>query len=90
MKIDKILLINPPYYVLKKNIDFYPSFPLGIGYIASYLEGMGYSIKVIDAFGEGYDNRLIYNDEYLRIGLSDKEILSEVSNFSVLNSLLID
>ena len=50
MKINKILLINPPHYVSKEKMDFFPFFPLGIGYLASYLEERGFQIKIIDAF----------------------------------------
>lgn len=57
MKIKKVFLINPPYYVLKDNINFYPSFPLGLGYIASCLEQRGYTVRVLDAFAEGYQVR---------------------------------
>ncbi|HPM42869.1 MAG TPA: cobalamin-dependent protein [Candidatus Omnitrophota bacterium] len=78
---NKVLLINPPYYASKENINFWPSFPLGIAYIASYLESNGYKVKVIDAFGEGYENRRPHDEKYLRIGLDEKEILSEVSAF---------
>ena len=81
MKINKILLINPPYYVSKDNINFWPSFPLGIGYISSYLEARGYTVKVIDAFAEGYETRTSHDHNYLRIGLTEEEIISELANF---------
>ncbi len=38
-------MINPPYYVNKEKMDFYPSFPLGMGYIAAYLERKGYAVR---------------------------------------------
>ncbi|MBM3251236.1 MAG: B12-binding domain-containing radical SAM protein [Candidatus Omnitrophica bacterium] len=77
---NRVLLINPPYYI-PDGTDFFPSFPLGIGYIASYLQSLGYSVKILDAFAEGYENQANYH-RFHRIGLSDKEILSEIHNFS--------
>lgn len=81
-RIKKILLINPPYYVSSKKVNFWPSFPLGMGYIASFLEKRGYLVKIIDAFAEGYENRVSHGDKYLRIGLSDEQILTGIADFS--------
>lgn len=57
----KILLINPPpfdhgensRYLEKSPIQTY-TMPLGLGYIASFLEREGYEVSLTDAYGKGY------------------------------------
>ncbi len=57
----KILLINPPTYNHGKNSRFLEkapiptySMPLGLGYIASFLEKEGYEVSIIDAYVKKY------------------------------------
>lgn len=47
----KILLINPPYERIPKEI------PLGLAYIASYLENNGHKVDVLDIDGCGYGKK---------------------------------
>lgn len=42
----KVVLINPPLETSRRN-----SFPLGIGYIASFLRKHGYEVEVVDCIG---------------------------------------
>ncbi len=52
----KILLINPPddlEALLGKGATFIPTFePLGLLYVAAFLQGEGYDVDVIDAYAE--------------------------------------
>ncbi|MDD5108782.1 MAG: radical SAM protein [Candidatus Omnitrophica bacterium] len=82
MKINKILLINPPYYIAKSQMNYWPSFPLGMGYIAAYLEKKGYSVQIIDAFGEGYNNKVAHGENHFCVGLSYSEIISKISDYA--------
>jgi len=57
----KILLINPPpfchgrysRFLEKEPIQTY-TMPLGLGYIASFLEKHGYNVSIIDAYAKNY------------------------------------
>jgi len=82
MAINKILLINPPYYIDKRQMNYWPSFPLGMGYVAAYLEKNGYSVQVIDAFGEGYSNRIAHGKDHFCVGLRYNEIISKISDYA--------
>ena len=55
--------------------------PLGIGYIAATLTDAGHEVKVLDAFVEAWDSSVDVDEELSRIGLSDEEISSVVSEF---------
>lgn len=80
-KIKKILFIAPP---VTRPSDFSSKvsrvsvfFPLGIAYIASYLETHGdYEIEVLDALIEGdvHEGRSIDEGNSIRYGLTDDEI----------------
>ena len=78
MKIKKILLIWP-YVERKKNsrqVTSYnlakPRFPLGIGYLASYLGKNGYEAEILDLAAENPNPTEM--EECVRWGLSDEEI----------------
>lgn len=53
----KIILINPPYKDIYKNVSGASGIipPLGIAYIASYVRSFGYDVEIIDANAEGID-----------------------------------
>jgi magnesium-protoporphyrin IX monomethyl ester (oxidative) cyclase len=72
----KILLINPPN-TYRRGDDYYVAFPLGLAYLASYLENFGHKVSVLDCLVE--DNKLrTFSKDLLRIGLSNSEILKRV------------
>ena len=54
MKNNKILLIQPPMTLLKNEMPSV-TFPLGIAYIAGYLEKKGFDVSVIDCVVLGQD-----------------------------------
>ena len=51
MRKNKILLVNPPYDIFKKNSEFY--MPLGLGYISSFLKASGFDVSIFDANWRG-------------------------------------
>ena len=71
-----ILLINAPFYdlydSLKSAVSYY--FPLGLGYLAGYLENNGYQVDMlVEEKGMSLQNRLqslLDKQEYLLVGFS--------------------
>lgn len=60
-------------------------FPLGLAYIAAFLEKTGkYEIKILDALCEGdiAEGVALDNGEFLRYGLKDEDIARRISEFS--------
>lgn len=74
----KVLLIYPPSTVCFGDPTV-PSAtpPLGIGYIASYLEKFGYRVVVLDAMAEG-KTHVDEKRRFTRYGMTDKEILKKI------------
>lgn len=81
-KIKKVLLIQPPAYVLRDKSDMNPNVPLGLAYIAAVLEREGYEVRLLDAFIEGLSNEKEIDEERIVIGLSPKQIKEEINKFS--------
>jgi anaerobic magnesium-protoporphyrin IX monomethyl ester cyclase len=82
MKIDrktKILLIFPPSTIYGKDPTV-PSItpPLGLAYIAAYLEKYGYEVYILDAV-ISHENLIKKGDKVL-YGLTDKEILKKIKS----------
>ena len=82
-KIGRVLFIYPP---LTTHTDYsteskgtHP--PIGISYIAAYLERMGIEVRIIDAVVEGYYNEEPLGDNIIRYGLSFEEITRRVAEF---------
>jgi hypothetical protein len=74
----KTLLINPPQIFTKNQVAAGVTPPLGIAYLASYLEYHNYPVQVIDALGEAPENIYPFKKEtYLR-GLTFEDILSRI------------
>lgn len=72
----KVALIAPPW-IFKEEIEFV-SQNLGLGYLASFLEGQGHQVVIIDALIEGLEISAPLKTKYaevLRWGLSDEEII---------------
>ena len=72
----KILLFQPASNYMKnkkEGIPFLP--PLGLMYIASTLRANGYTdVKIIDVLAQGYYHRESFKRDYIRYGLSKKDI----------------
>lgn len=75
----KVCFINPPQY-LRFGFSKEVSFPIGIGYLASYLKLYGVEVKILDAVVEGYDN-IAQDGEFTRYGLSYDDIISRLIEF---------
>lgn len=77
--IKKILLIQPPYNILK----FEPKGaqpPLGLAYIAAVLENK-YAVKIIDCVIEGYDTEKWIDNNFILYGLPEEEIENRIREF---------
>ncbi len=77
----KILLINPALSGGLKTGIFTIKVPLGLAYIASYLEKKGYFPQILDCMAY-YENIEKIKDEDYRIGLSEKDIIKKIKEFS--------
>lgn len=79
----KLCLINPPWTTIKGYEDsIRVPFPLGLAYIASYLQKHGIEVKIIDALAEGWRLRHTRDDGIIKVGLPLRQIADIVSGFS--------
>ena len=74
----KVLLINLPFLFERKS-DIILSHCLGILQIASFLKAKGHDVSILDALEKGYNNHEKYGEKYIKVGLSDNEIISRLS-----------
>jgi magnesium-protoporphyrin IX monomethyl ester (oxidative) cyclase len=78
----KVLLINPPWLTPKKYEEkLVVPYPLGICYIASYLEENGVKVRILDVLAEDFENKSLLSNGFVRFGLSDEKILENVKQF---------
>jgi len=77
----KILLIFPPGVQLVGQELKKCTPPLGLMYIASYLEKYGYEVGILDTIVEGYTQERRIADDVIIYGLSDQEIVSRIQEF---------
>lgn len=80
-KCTKILLINPPLTGDLSAGIYTVKTPLGLAYIASYLEKHGYELEIIDSMAY-YDEIKELDDGSFRIGLSEEKIEERIKKFS--------
>ncbi len=94
-----VKLINPPRLDKESNYTAALSMPLGICYLASYLEKNGIDTDVIDAIGSGIDLSRNYDGEFVYIGLEfgdiakllgDCDVIGISANFSVQQRLILE
>ena len=79
----KLCLINPPWTAIKGYEDsIRVPFPLGLAYIASYLQKYGIEVKIIDTLAEGWRVRHSGESGIIRVGLPLSKITDIVSGFS--------
>jgi len=79
----KILLFRPPI-TLYPSDKLYIRTPLGLCYVAAYLEQLGHLVKIVDCVVSGWRHpRKIskYSEEFIYIGPRDNELIREVENF---------
>jgi len=75
----KTLLIFPPATIYKLDPTVPGvNIPLGLAYIAGYLEENGYEVEILDALALGIDN-ILRDEEKTRVGLSEDEIRAHIS-----------
>lgn len=77
----RILLINPPQTQPKQSVKRC-IVPMGLAYIAAYLEKKGHIIKIVDCIVEGYDTEIYHEDGQMTFGLSEAEIKNIVKEFN--------
>lgn len=74
----RIMLINPPNEYASGD-DYYVAFPLGIAYLASYLEKAGHEIHILDSLAEALGLQLTKDRKYTA-GLSPEEICHRIAS----------
>jgi anaerobic magnesium-protoporphyrin IX monomethyl ester cyclase len=77
-----ILLLKPPSINYKNSIKkIIP--PLGLAYIASFLERYtDHKIEIFDASLEGYENELEIDNKFIQYGSSEKDIINKIKEFN--------
>lgn len=77
--IKRVLLIQPPYTILKHEPKGSQA-PLGLAYIAAVLE-KNYEVAILDAVAEGF-NTESFSSGLLTYGLTDKEIAQRIRDYA--------
>ncbi len=78
----KILLVYPTITIYGKDRSAVsPIPPLGLAYIAAYMEKLGHTIKILDCVAEGIENVNKVKGGF-RVGLDDTKIAIEIKKFS--------
>ena len=77
----KVMLIVPPMTYLTSMETIRLAQPVGISYIAGYLEKYGYVVKILDAHAQGYENQIKLG-ERTQVGLNKEEIIEEIKTFA--------
>ena len=80
----RILLVQPASNIMKSRKEAKPALqPLGLGYIAGTLIANGYKdVEILDVLTEGYYNETPFKKDYIRYGLSPKEIKKRIKEFN--------
>ena len=76
----KVLLINPSLTGNLASGIFTVKVPLGLAYIAAYLEKFGYSTEILDCMAYYENIEKIGESEY-RIGMPEKDIIEKIREF---------
>ncbi|MEW6088090.1 MAG: radical SAM protein [bacterium] len=80
-KINKILLISPPYTLMKGRINRAVP-PLGLAYIGAVLEKNNYHVKIVDAALEGFGTQEKINENHYRHGLTPFQLKQQIQEFN--------
>ncbi|MCX9011222.1 MAG: radical SAM protein [Candidatus Methanoperedens sp.] len=76
----KVLLVFPPITVFDPDpTKVSPIPPLGLAYIAGYLESKGYNVEILDCIAEGARD-IVRDSGKTRYGLSDEAIIGHISS----------
>jgi anaerobic magnesium-protoporphyrin IX monomethyl ester cyclase len=81
MKIKKVLLVIPPSYTFKSYRDINPLPPIGLGYLASILEGLDIEVKILDCLVRGWYQEKEVDDKIVQVGLAAEEIKEQVRGY---------
>lgn len=75
----KVLLVQPPLTSHPSSVGL-PEPPLGLAYLASFLEENGYKVAILDALALGM-GKVEHQGELIRIGLADCDIRRYIEGF---------
>jgi radical SAM superfamily enzyme YgiQ (UPF0313 family) len=76
---ESIQLISPPMITYKGDIfGMIPSPPIGLACLASYIREHGFGVSLLDCFGMSPFTSDEYKKDFMRIGLSEEEILNKI------------
>lgn len=83
MKIKRVMLLNPPVFSSRGQLDVNPYPPLGLAYLSASIKKCfdDVEVKVLDCFNEGKRNRVPVSNYCDRVGLSYDKIQEEVAVF---------
>ncbi len=79
----KILLITPPLTFLPFEKPRVVA-PLGVSYIAAFLENNRHEVKILDAVGSGWRNKELVNvsgHQFVKVGLPPSKIREKISSW---------
>ncbi|MCM8787141.1 MAG: B12-binding domain-containing radical SAM protein [Candidatus Omnitrophica bacterium] len=72
-------LISPPMIAYKGDIfGTIPSPPIGVASIAAYLRQKGFTVNLLDCFGESPSTIESYKNDFLKVGLLNQQILERI------------
>lgn len=78
-RINRIMLLSPKYTLYKDDVRRCVA-PIGLAYLAAFLEKGGYQVKILDVAAEGYYNVKEHGD-FVTYGLEDEEIKKRIMEF---------
>lgn len=78
-KINRVMLVSPRYTLHKNDVRRCIP-PLGLTYLAAFLEKEGYLVRILDAANEGY-YAVEKEGDFVTYGLSDAEIKKRIIEF---------
>jgi len=78
-KVERVLLIFPPVRLYRETMKLVFS-PLGVSYIASMIRN-DVEVKILDAAAEGFNHEEIWDENFIRFGLSLNDIRRRIEDF---------
>ena len=80
----RVLLVQPASNIMKNRKEGKPALqPMGLAYIAGTLIENGYKdVQILDVLTEGYYNETPFKKDYIRYGLSPKQIKLRIKDFN--------
>ena len=78
----RVLLVNPPL-LFPPSEPVRASLPLGLAYVASFLEAHGHEVEVLDALGSGWRRRERVEGGLVRVGVGEEEMRRRMEGFEI-------